>query len=489
MAEQSNELLEMLLRECQAAAPQPWYPVDYVQQTGLARATIDADLDRLRLAGLVRLSDWVQGKGQGYLLTPEGSEFLQNPRHMKRLRSDGVAPAPAQAPLQPATTPVTTWERGEAVRNVLLHPGRPIVTQILLVVTIFIFLVEITLAVQQKTPLNQFILGNEPSILDKMGAVSRPGLVEGDWWRLLTYVFLHSGLLHIVLNMVFLYMIGPTVETMFGSLRFLILYLLSGMGGGVAVVLWGSAAVGASGSLCGMLAAMIVWVLLNRHHLPPKFVSTWLNNLLMNALLIVFISMMPRVSAAGHLGGAVAGAIVAAALVLNRWGRGVERWLGLAGTIAAPLVCIGLIQISINSQDRDQANRVLARKILLDAEDAARNTYQDYAKPLLEKDDKEMFQDAGAVKDTLREFAATEGKLKSADTRLQSISFSDPVLSKALELGREYVAAWSAYYDLLDTILTRETSPTKAERGALTKQFAKAQTLTKQLGNSPLFSR
>src|SRR5439155_27258833 len=72
MASQTNELLEILLRECQAAAPEPWYPSDYARQTGVARETIDADLDRLRLAGLLRLSDWVQGKGQGYVLTPEG---------------------------------------------------------------------------------------------------------------------------------------------------------------------------------------------------------------------------------------------------------------------------------------------------------------------------------------------------------------------------------------------------------------------------------
>src|SRR5579859_7056679 len=99
MAGQSNELLEILLRECQAAAPRPWYPSEYAQQTGVARATIDADLDQLRLAGLVRLSDWVQGKGQGYLLTPEGEEILRNTRYLRRLRTDGAAPMPAPAPL------------------------------------------------------------------------------------------------------------------------------------------------------------------------------------------------------------------------------------------------------------------------------------------------------------------------------------------------------------------------------------------------------
>ena len=76
MAGENNELLEILLRECQAASPQPWYPSEYAQQTGVVRATIEADLDRLRLAGLLRLSDWVKGKGQGYLLTVLAAIFI-----------------------------------------------------------------------------------------------------------------------------------------------------------------------------------------------------------------------------------------------------------------------------------------------------------------------------------------------------------------------------------------------------------------------------
>src|SRR6516225_648379 len=320
MSGQDNELLEILLRECQGAAPQPWYPGDYARQTGVARATIDADLDRLRLAGLLRLSDWVKGKGQGYLLTPEGGQVLENPRLLKRLRTAGAEPMPAPAPLQAVRSVTTTWERGEAVRSVLLNPAKPIVTRILLGLNILMFLVGMGLAMQRNIPLNLYLVDfgdpNNPNgraveqIRNELGAVRRPEVIQGGWWRLLGYCFVHGGLLHIVLNMYFLFQIGPMVETMFGSVRYLILYLISGLGGGVAIVLAGSAGVGASGALCGLLASMVVWVLLNRPYLPPQYVSAWLRNLTINIVLIVFISMMPGISAAGHFGGGLAGAVV-----------------------------------------------------------------------------------------------------------------------------------------------------------------------------------
>src|SRR5208282_4150701 len=119
MAKTSTDLLEIILRECAASGTQPWYPSVYAQETGVPREALDASCDELRLGGLVRLTDWVQGRGQGYVLTPEGMEAVQSPRLLGRLRAEGV-PAPT-APT--ATTPgvradgrTTTWDRGEDAR-------------------------------------------------------------------------------------------------------------------------------------------------------------------------------------------------------------------------------------------------------------------------------------------------------------------------------------------------------------------------------------
>src|SRR5262249_42970112 len=139
------------------------------------------------------------------------------------------------------------------------------------------------------------------AIRDETGALTPPHvLARGQWWRLLTYCFVHGGLLHIVLNMYFLYAVGPMVERMFGPLRFLALYLIAGLGGGCAVLIYNSAAVGASGALCGILAALPAWVVLNRPYLPPALASELLRRSLLNIVLIVIISILPGVSAAGH---------------------------------------------------------------------------------------------------------------------------------------------------------------------------------------------
>ncbi|HZT80377.1 MAG TPA: hypothetical protein VFA26_09150, partial [Gemmataceae bacterium] len=75
---------ETILRQCAAAAPEPWYPRDYAAAAGIDRDRLDPSLDALRLAGLIRLTDWVRGKGQGYALTPDGARLLNDPRGLAR---------------------------------------------------------------------------------------------------------------------------------------------------------------------------------------------------------------------------------------------------------------------------------------------------------------------------------------------------------------------------------------------------------------------
>src|SRR5207245_10465761 len=79
--------LETILRQCAEAAPSPWYPSEFARTKGIQRDDLDPHLDQLRMAGLIHLTDWVQGQGQGYALTPAGKQILQSPRELARLRS------------------------------------------------------------------------------------------------------------------------------------------------------------------------------------------------------------------------------------------------------------------------------------------------------------------------------------------------------------------------------------------------------------------
>src|SRR5437867_1936325 len=72
MPRTDHDILTDLLRACFSLAPKPLYPASFAQEKGVDRATLDSALDELRLKGLVRLTEWVQGQGQGYTLTPAG---------------------------------------------------------------------------------------------------------------------------------------------------------------------------------------------------------------------------------------------------------------------------------------------------------------------------------------------------------------------------------------------------------------------------------
>src|SRR5205085_3782365 len=104
-------------------------------------------------------------------------------------------------------------------------------------------------------------------------------------------------------------------------------------------------AVGASGALCGILTSMGVWVYLNRNFLPPNIVSSWMNNVITNIVLITLISILPglRVSWEGHLGGALAGVLVSVPLNYQRFGSGWQKAFGLVGILAVPVLSLGIV--------------------------------------------------------------------------------------------------------------------------------------------------
>jgi rhomboid protease GluP len=82
-------------------------------------------------------------------------------------------------------------------------------------------------------------------------------LQEHQWWRLVTAMFLHGGLIHIGFNMMTLMQIGPALEELYGSARYLFLYVITGALGFLASSLMGHFSVGASGALLGLIGAML----------------------------------------------------------------------------------------------------------------------------------------------------------------------------------------------------------------------------------------
>jgi rhomboid protease GluP len=240
-------------------------------------------------------------------------------------------------------------ERGDAVRAAFTHYSTPWVTCILILANVLMFGAGICLAVIQKADLKAYLSwGGEGKTLYEMGAYAGIYLVAGQWWRLLTTCFLHAGLLHLGMNMLALYSLGRLAERMFGGPAFLVLYLVSGLGGSVAIAVISPAigGVGASGALCGIVTAEISWLLLNRGHLPPAFFAQVLASFRNTVILVILISLVPGISWQGHLGGAIAGLFAGAALTVLRFGSGFQRVLGGLGAVAVPALTVGALLVS-----------------------------------------------------------------------------------------------------------------------------------------------
>jgi membrane associated rhomboid family serine protease len=133
------------------------------------------------------------------------------------------------------------------------------------------------------------------------------GVGDGEYYRLVTSMFLHYGLLHLFFNMWALLVIGRTLEAVLGPLRFSVLYLTAGLGGSVACYVFtpGAASAGASGAIFGLFAALFV-ALRRLGRDTTSFIPVIVINLL--------ISFAPGISLAAHLGGLITGAVVAVAM-------------------------------------------------------------------------------------------------------------------------------------------------------------------------------
>jgi membrane associated rhomboid family serine protease len=327
-------LVTDVLRACYDAAPAPLYPAPFAQARGLDRAALDRLLDELRLKGLVRLTEWVQGQGQGYTLTPAGVNLLDNLQPGQSVREN-------QAALQPQARAADDWpgERPKR-RPALIRPGKPVVTYTLIGVNVFLFLFGMFLADRAGISNKDYLEGDQTRgvqlILYQLGSLSAEQGVPPprDWWRIIACAFLHLGILHIGLNMYALYVLGPLLEAMWGSGRLLLLYFVSAITASSLVIWTGSNVVGASGAICGLLGSLGVWVMLNRDHLPPELAAGLSRMVMINLVILAFISFMSGISWQGHLGGALGGAIASFPLQISRYSDSIgQRILGFAGTV------------------------------------------------------------------------------------------------------------------------------------------------------------
>ena len=169
------------------------------------------------------------------------------------------------------------------------------------------------------------------------GLVWVGGVADGAWWQLLTSMFTHVEMWHIGFNMLALWFLGPQLEVAVGRVRFLALYLLSGLAGS-AMVYWLAGeqvqTLGASGAVFGLIGALLVVALKVGGNVSQ--IGAWL---LVNA---VITFTFPNISWQGHLGGFLGGLLIAGVLVYSPRGPRRGRWQALGVGLVALLVLTAL---------------------------------------------------------------------------------------------------------------------------------------------------
>ena len=165
--------------------------------------------------------------------------------------------------------------------------------------------------------------------------------LDGQWYRLVTAMFLHASLLHLAFNMLALYWLGSIVEQALGSWRFLALYFVSGIAGSAGALVFSNpfaVTVGASGAIYGIMGALLVL----EYRATGSFAGPALGLIVLNLALTFAI---PNISIGGHLGGLAGGILATFALAHFRYVQ--PRALGpaLVALIAVGSLLVAYVRI------------------------------------------------------------------------------------------------------------------------------------------------
>jgi membrane associated rhomboid family serine protease len=208
----------------------------------------------------------------------------------------------------------------------------PVVTQLLVAINIGVFLAALLLGGQ---------LDGTGSPLYENGVLFGPAVADGDWWRLVTAMFLHYGLFHLGVNMLVLWIIGPPLEDYFGHWRYALVYLASGLAGsaGALVVSPNSLTVGASGAIWGIMGAALVLEARRIWVFGGQAMGLVAFNLVFT---LAFGLTGGGVSIGGHIGGLIGGGLCALAF------SSLRRSPGLA-TASIAAVGVGSVLVAFAS--------------------------------------------------------------------------------------------------------------------------------------------
>lgn len=267
---------------------------------------------------------------------PSAQSFVLCQRCMRTICADCQTQAPVGVicpeclkAQRKAESPAQRRARRQSRSVASMFAGRPPrVTTTIIAITAFIGLLQMIPGIGPE--ITSLLRLETPALYPQFNG----GVSEA--WRLVTPLLVHGGLFHLAMNMLALYVIGRSLETMLGRWRFLALYLISGIGGSVAVAVISplTPVVGASGAVFGLFGALLVIGRKAGANMTGILVILGIN------LVIGFIPGF-HIAWQAHIGGAVVGALVA--LIFAGTHRSKQRWMQLLLLAALVLALLAVV--------------------------------------------------------------------------------------------------------------------------------------------------
>lgn len=245
------------------------------------------------------------------------------------------------------------WERNlRAILRGDSSAGTGSATRVLIAINLLLFGLMVLKGLSSGLGLST-LLNPNAYLLIHAGAQYWPlVLSEGEWWRCITYAFTHGGLIHIAFNMIVLYQVGPLIEEEIGTVRFIILYVLTALTATFAGLAWQVLyirhwvpVVGASGSLFGLIGFAVSYY----HRVGGSMAHNVRNFMLRWAVIAFVFGLLVGADNAGHLGGAIGGALFGLVLPLGIRGRQVLRGFFNGLGMVCVLITVGSLLMMLVS--------------------------------------------------------------------------------------------------------------------------------------------
>lgn len=213
--------------------------------------------------------------------------------------------------------------------------GKPRLIWVLIIINIIMFIL---------LELNGGSINIETLITN--GAKYNPAIVDGEWWRIVSSMFLHIGAIHLLMNMIAVYYLGTAVEKIYGSIRFIIIYFIAGIIGGLTSFAFNiHVAAGASGALFGLFGALLYFGVVYQNLFFQTMGKSLLIILLIN---LAFGFFVPQIDMGAHLGGLIGG-FIGAALTSLPLKKTSSWWHQLLAIISLILLTFFLVWYGLDS--------------------------------------------------------------------------------------------------------------------------------------------